>query len=267
MVIRVCDSFGGTPGAWESLQRIFRFDFDIEKCPYIPDDSIISLANVLWNQKIDTRVRERLQSIQTALRQIYSHDVDPVKYLMYLYYKEWLWIKDVNKRLWELWVSYNSVKSIGNLFVTTFGWELRDRQDRTPIQQRKISNPNSTPIVAMKKHWHEKLKENTEKYRAAAEEILSQTHTVQREFDRNIFDSLKWTSKKAFYLLEIFEGISVKMFYDISELSQIKASTTLAHILNRKLKGIHEKNPHIPLVQVGDASLLNQMKKIEKTRA
>ncbi len=182
---------------------------------------------------------------------------------MYLYYKEWLWINDVNKRLDALWVSYNSIKSIGNLFVQTFAWDLRDKQDRTPIQERKMKSPNFIPTLAMQKYWNNRLDIYKNKFNKSCQDILSSTPTALRIFDAQEFKKIRSNTKKCIYLLEIYQGITFQMLYEIKQWAWIDGITTFTNILNQKLEEIHENNPEIPLLKIWQSGLFYEIQKLE----
>lgn len=256
---------------FEIIQTHFTFQLDSNSCPFIPNDAITNYPAFLSQEKRDPRLAWRLQRLQRSLAKVYSNNPDPIAYILELYYQWWLWIEDVNKRLKELdskcWntgknrVSYSSDSSIRNLLTVSLWCEMRNIQDRTEIQRRKISNPKSSPILAMQRHWKDRLSLAHNDFTERTKKLLESSFDVSRKFDKTHFDSLRWNGRKTFYLLETCNNISKQDLYKIFIWLKLQWVTSIRKIINLELEKIHLQNPEIPLIQISDWTLSKEFER------
>ena len=80
-----------------------------------------------------------------------------------------------------------------------------------------MRSPNFIPTRAMKKHWDNRLDEYRNKFNTSCQDILSSTPSVLRVFDALEFKNIRSNTKKCLYLLEIYQGITLAMLYEIKQ--------------------------------------------------
>lgn len=73
-------------------------------------------------------LQEKLIKLKDYLRRNSYKDIDPIKYLWYLYYDEQLSLKDISTRLIHEWI-YFSPSGLKRNLHDVFGWNLRDNYD------------------------------------------------------------------------------------------------------------------------------------------
>lgn len=109
------------------------------------------------------RLYEKLLLLKDNLWTVFSNNVDPIEYIIQLYYWEWLTVEDIFIRLNHLWFNYsekseNPSSVMYNLFTKVFWWELRERWNHTEIT--KLRNQKIKPKRIEK--FLEKHKEDLE---------------------------------------------------------------------------------------------------------
>lgn len=257
MQARLSPSFSGKEWHGNQIHRIFVFDFDAAKCPYLWDDTVLSLADYKSRPSLKwahSRILPKLEALEQGLNRVYSNKVDPVEFLMYLYYKEELTTYEVLERAQKLWLTYQSQSGIQKLFVNSFGWELRDNKEMTERRKKKLTRSNSPALAGLQKSRERTFQENAERFQTHIWDILNTQVSVRPSFSPEYFESIRFNSPKIFYLLECFEWFSFKMFCSLVERTDMWWAS-LARILNEKLETIHKNNPEIPLLTISPASI------------
>ncbi len=106
-------------------------------------------------------ISDRLIELKKCLVETYSNSVDPVEYLAYLYFECWLWLRDISKRLEDIWVDYPS-RSLSVLLWETFWWQLRTHNEWTKITERK--NKTKDNIKKINTERTQAIKEQTSEF-------------------------------------------------------------------------------------------------------
>lgn len=268
MQCKVWKSFAGTEGAWEGIHKSFVFDFDVEKCPYLGDESFTSFPDFKKGKITHKKqqVIDRLEKLAQHLQEVFHQKIDPIEYLIFLYYKEELSVEEIFERHFDFW--YRNSSSLWHIMTHSLKWELRDRtefNERRLKQKRWPQNPALTGLQANAT----KLKEDT--MQKCLEILKWMTENIEEDsFSRETFDSFtgKWSKgKKVWYILKYLHGINPDIIYQINTQHDMWART-FARIINTKVESscvLHDI-PYIGLsLQAADISYIFQMKKKGKT--
>lgn len=262
MSYKRCSSFSGTEWAWESIIRVFTLKYDTCRSPYFSGESIISLDQALekpskkWS---GIRIRQKLLPLQDWLKKIYSNDVDPIKYLIYLYYQEELTTHEVLARCQEIGFPMKTQWWFHKFLTATLWWELRDNKEMTKKRKRKISSPNSPAIIALKRNSVATVQKNTERFEATLMWIIEIQDTKVDLFCLETLNSIEDKYEKAFYILKVFEWITLDVLKQISRKTWLWA-TSITRIINSKLENIHNENSDtVPLIQLHQSMIHKKM--------
>lgn len=263
MPLKVWESISNSHNTWDQMPWIFVLDFDVKKCPYLNRDSITSIdefnakPSKKWSH---ARIFPKLDALQKWLRKNFNNDVDPIQYLIYLYYEKELSTYEILERTQALWFPYQNQSSLHKLFTRSFWWKLRDNKEMTERRKRKISRKSSPSLQWLKKSKEKLWEENSKKFHDSLIQILDLTHTVKNWFSIEQYHSFDKKSDKIFYLLETYEDISFKVLCDIAKNTNMWW-TSLARIINNKLENIHKCNPDIELLTISPAMIHTLLKR------
>jgi len=247
MSLKLASSFTGTPNAWNQVQRVFNFDFDVKKCPYLTDKSIIHLDDYFSSQDISKRVKTtqwpRIQKLGHWLNEFYSNSVDPIEFILYLYYVEQLSAEDVLSRCRDFWFPNKNQSWFCNFLTNTLKWELRDPHEMTDRRQKKISRKSNPSAIWLINATNTRIAEKIQIFNAALLEAL-QDDKESEEFSVETLAECKNKSDKVFYILRVFEWITIEI------LSQIYIDTwvwagVIKNMLDEKLSVIYSENPNL----------------------
>lgn len=168
----------------------------------------------------------RVDSLKVALENSNQPVKDPIDFLYTLYYSEkksLRWILD-NPIVKESTFTY-SVKWLRNLFVESFGWELRLKTDRTP--------EHTNVVNAQIQEW-------IDRYESQLTSLICE-RIVKRDFDILEFNNKKYRIQKALYILNTLGAVNKETLFQISFQWWIWARI-LANALNKQLRMILEDN-------------------------
>ncbi len=136
-------------------------------------------------------VKEKLYNLSDILKVKFKQEIDPVEYLIYLYFDQKISIIDISNNLKKLWISYPK-SSLYNLYHNVLDLELRDRLEQTP--SRKLKDINK---------WENNIfnKEKIEETQKAIDEILLNNKWINRWFKLIEYSKQKNITNKIIYLL------------------------------------------------------------------
>lgn len=252
----VCPSFSGTPGAGEKIEKRFVFDFSVEKCLYLTDASIVNvwMYRERASKQSQVQVLPKLLQLKKSLEEIYSNSIDPIEYLISLYYKDGLSTEEIAERTSKLSFWYITKNGIQKLFKDTLRWELRDPHEITEKRKRRLASSNNPSNIWLRASREKLWVENAQKFHSAIIAILESSHREKRKFSEDEFHALTTKSEKIFYLMKVFEWIT------FTSLCAIAVNTwmwwaSLARIINEKLLIIHTNHSHIPRLTISPAMI------------
>lgn len=228
-----------TPGAtnwiWTEntiIQKQFIFDMNLKNHPLIQEwvksyNDYMDYYNS-WSKQWKIRLKNKLDNLSKKLLTIYWTYIDPIEYIIKLYYWEWLSISDVYKRLNELWWDNKNESSIEKAFKITFWWQLRD-SSWTEISRKKRNFPEQ-----ISKAREEINKKNKKKYdfikNVFKNDVNRILETKLDEFDFIGFESLNKTWK-VLYIFYFLYWINRKELQELNK-KWIWSKVILNHIKN-----------------------------------
>ncbi|EKE29972.1 MAG: hypothetical protein ACD_2C00069G0006 [uncultured bacterium (gcode 4)] len=137
-------------------------------------------------------LKERMIQLEGALSKRYSHSVDPVVYIMHLYFKEELSIRDISSRLALFWVNIPR-NTLTNMLTNIFSWTLRPHNEITKVTEKK----NRAKVIP-----------NNTKRTAAIQEAISLIIDAalkwKNGFDYNEFLSCRNLMERTIFVFRIF---------------------------------------------------------------
>jgi len=120
------------------------------------------------------KLKGDIKTLKEWLTRYYNNPVDPIVYIMKLYYNDQLAIRDIVLRLEELWVKTNDSTMHGRM-TRVFGWTLRWDDDKNT--QRTYKKNRVKPLIVSFN------KERTEDILKAKKAIIDWILTKQKPFD------------------------------------------------------------------------------------
>lgn len=226
---------------WEwIIQKKFIFNWDLNNINWI-QNWIKTYNDYLnyyesWDKRWKTRLYNKIQNFKDQLYYIYWYFVDPILYIIKLYYLDNLSIKDVWKRLNDLWWWNNDETSIEKTFKQTFWWDLRDnlwtdisKKKRNFEEQiknaREINDENNRKKYEILKNFFERR-------------IEAIINIKIEEFDKKWFENLNKTWK-ILYILYFFYWINRNEILNLRK-SEIW-SRVISTFINQNIENLLKK--------------------------
>lgn len=158
-----------------------------------------------WERRWKIRLKNKLDRLSKSLLEKYWYIIDPIKYLLFLYYHEWLSIENIHLRIKTMWFNYSDSNWLLICFKTTFWWELWNRS--WSLISSRIRRANWQIIEAKKVE----KEENDLKYEILRLFIWKRiSKIIWTEFDYNYYNSLINKTQKILYLSWLFLWINEK---------------------------------------------------------
>lgn len=188
-------SWTQTPGAGSDIIR--KLDFPKTSADIV---SFAEFKTVLRDEEQEMHL-ERLEDVKFQLEEIYTGNTDPIHFLYHQYYVEFLSLRDISKRLEEMFSVTYPVTSLRGLFDLLW-WERRENFDEeNPITAKKNSAKVKNGALG------ERVKQRQEKIQSKIEELTALAtpkNFSQKEFER------KTAKYKVSYLIEVLFGCSME---------------------------------------------------------
>lgn len=148
-----------------------------------------------------------LIDLSTYLEGNYSNKVDPIQYLIFLYYEEWLSIPAVYERVENTWKSSETatektkLENFRNFLTNILWWELRGKNERTEIQElKRKANLNTSGIDKQHKVTQEQA---IARFNSQLVKILESSSQKSTSFSPDEYDNIKLKKDKLIYILEV----------------------------------------------------------------
>lgn len=155
-------------------------------------------------------ILDKLDNLSNLIKLKYSQKIDPIEYLIYLYFWKQISINDISLKLKKIWINYPK-STLHNLYYKTLQLKLRDRLEETE------SKKNKEYINWKNNSFNKKRLEETSD---AISKIIESNKWINKWFDLNTYNKLKNKSQKIKYLLNSFSFIkenSDKELYNFIE--------------------------------------------------
>ena len=236
--LRVQNSLTKTPGSPNSNWDI---SYKIWKIQLPPNFQwMTSMKNYLsyyenWEKRWKSRLKNKLDRLKIYLYKNYWFNIDPIKFLIFLYYYELLSVEEIHKRICEMWFNYRDSNWLLIAFKSTFWWELREKSWSSISSRKRKTNwqIDKAKLITDNK--------NKKKYETLTEYINKKVSNILwNEFDFNLYESLKNKTEKILYLIWLFLWINendIKNFYE-----KLKIWTrVISNYLNTELSNFLDK--------------------------
>lgn len=207
------NSFTQTFGYGETISKSFSFDKNLLKLPHLSQWAITNIN--LLKAKKETSLSHRLGKIIANLENLWTQIgkefwigfIDPIEYIIYLYFKENLSIENIFIRINWKWISYKNSSSLTKLLTLTFWWELKDASE------------NKTTSFYIKRDASNSIAKTLERKDTRKAEFISwfiqHSHIDMSDFDSNLFEKYRFKYEKLMYVIcEVFH-ISKKDFLSL----------------------------------------------------
>lgn len=198
------------------------------------------LSYIDWKQGWVGKLKRKLDTLALVLNEKHWYYVDPIKYLIFLYYQEKYSILDIFDLIKNIWFNYKSKKSNSLVFVfrSVFWWDLRNPQKwsyRTidkRIKRWSLWTRNATETNNIR---------NKEKQDMLIFFITIKVNNILiNDFDKNLYENYN-RFDKIMYILWLVIWINKLDLVYINERLWI-GLTIITNILNEKIKFFIDEN-------------------------
>ncbi len=230
-----------TPWYWKIIRKWFSFDYWLLEINELSQEWAIKnledLRKILkvWNQIVCLR---KFESLWKKLSLEYWQKIDPIEYIIKLYYSDWLSVESIFERLNNKWLNY-SVKSknpssvLLNLFKKTFKWELRTRWEKSEIAKKRMASSLPNKIKPLIEKNTRSLEETEYTVKIWTDflttELIEEIKLSDKEAEYLDKEKANW--KKLIFLLNKFYSIN------LNHLKNLKNTHSLS---NKRLAIIFE---------------------------
>ncbi len=147
IAIKTYNSATGTLWSWNNIKRSFSISYELKEKAWW----IVSMTDFYdyynnWEKRWKTRLLNRLNTYKNWLKKKFGIDIDPIEYLLFLYFKEGKSIEDIFYSENNKWLNYKNDTCLWKLFKDTFWWKLRDtawskltKKKREAIKEKQVS--------------------------------------------------------------------------------------------------------------------------------
>jgi len=126
------NTFTQTQGYWDKISRSFQFDANLISTVHLWKNAIVNLQ--MLKRKKETSQSHRLGKIISHLeilgtylgKDIWWWFIDPIEYIIQLYFKDNLSISQIFERINGKWLNYKNPSGLAKLLTLTFWWHLKD---------------------------------------------------------------------------------------------------------------------------------------------
>ena len=169
--------------------------------------------------------------------------IDPVKYLIFLYYQKSLSVEEIHNIVKDKWMDYIYRQSIHKLFKKNFFWKLRKTSWSYRTSTKKKENKQSVkPREAL-------LEKYEKKYNILKNYIKNKVNNlIYNNFDINIYKKFELKIDKILYILWITLWINEHDILYINKTLKIWA-IIIQNTLNEQIENfIHKYNLNIRIL-------------------
>lgn len=236
----------GTLWIWEKISKSFSFDRTLLEHNNLQWEWVIKSLNDYENTNIVGQgytTLKKLKELKKNLSIEYSTIIDPIEYLIQLYYWEWLSVESIFERVNNKWLHYSEKwwcpsAVLTNLFKKSFKWELRDRATRSEIwEKRRISTLEGR--INKLRTTNQKALEETKEITSLFVSFLSWKYNNDIKLNNEELAefSIKSNWKKVVYLLDKYYSINLNQFVNLHRVHKLSWNR-LSIIINELLKNI-----------------------------
>jgi hypothetical protein len=203
-----------------------------------------------------TKTKELFRKIDDLTKEIYTNPIDPIKYIYFLYYKEWFSIKVIANRF-----NYDK-KNLNDFLRFTLWWDLEDANYRTESWKKRREKTNNTSwLESNRNKIHE---EALEIYNKKLISILEEIKISDKnKFDKKYLKKLNWKHRKIIYLISIHFKLTIKNSIKlIEDLKTVSGSRVISREFNKEIDNILLKN-NIEKIEISESNIEEINKKYD----
>lgn len=158
LVMQMCDPWTWTEWTWNTIKKIIQITIPnnfiwIKNYREFLEKYKTKKWKIHWSYK---NIEDKLKIIGEWLKQEYWKSIDPIEYLIFLYYNEKISADDVANRIKSKYgIDFGERKNFWRILSNTLWWELRQNNEETPTKLKKDK------IKAKKLDHHIKRKKET----------------------------------------------------------------------------------------------------------
>ncbi|EKE28317.1 MAG: hypothetical protein ACD_3C00079G0003 [uncultured bacterium (gcode 4)] len=205
----------------------------------------VKRGNYIW-------IKNKMIQLEESLSNRYSRPVDPVIFIMHLYFKEELSVRDISARIELFWVKIPK-NTLNNILANVFWWTLRLHNEITKVTEKK----NRAKVIPR----------NTRRTAAIAEAIsiiVKGALNNKKWFDYAEFKNCKNLKERVTLLLKIYSlawnETEAKLY--LTNLHKTwKSMDTIAIILTKLFENAFGEIPNAKIIKVRGMDVNRLLKK------
>lgn len=190
--------------------------------------------------------RKRLDIFKENLKKSFNNqDVDPIEYLISLYYQCWLSVDDMSERVGKLWFEYKDATWLRMFLTKTLNWTLRENTERTEHRVRKEKNIwKIKRSNSLREYNKPRIKEQVTAITHAIDAIMQDHNSLWNSYSVDAYNSLSNNTKKCLYLLQCFMWVWAE---EIEKLFSVEDNQNIiCSVIETKLAVIFASNNITP---------------------
>lgn len=195
---------------WNNIRKRFSLEINMALIPGFEkawviknySDYMVHFNTLRWKKGRHYASKKKLDGFKENLKkEFHNQDVDPIEYLIYLYYQCWLSIDDIWERVNELGLTYKDPTWLRVFVTKTFNWTLRENTEKTEQRIRKEKTGwKEKRVTSLREFNKPRIEEQTQKIREAIDTLIGEW----KDFNKEVYNSLSNNTKKCIYLFECF---------------------------------------------------------------
>jgi len=183
-----------------------------------------------WDKRGKTLLFKRMKKYKETLVKEFWYNVDPIKYLIFLYFQEWKSYDAIFKSENEKWLNYKDTRWLSKMLTNTLWWISRDNWGSELTRKRKIASGQiEKASITINKEYDEKH-EKVIKY---IKDKVDKIFWPFPKFEYENFNKIR-KHEKILYILSCINGINKE------DIIKIKQNWIWTRIIAKELNKIIE---------------------------
>lgn len=220
----------------------------------------------LWSEDWNKYWRPitRLRDFWEKLSEVYGSKIDPIQYLIYLYFEVKLNYEEMYEEAAKIGIDYENQRSLHGMLSKVLGWSFRRSENMTEEKRKQQSEKTRE---TREQNNRRVLAENSTVFWNAVAQILGKELEINTEsnawFDANHYAGIQSAPERVFYLLSCFSEITPETLYHISQNTPLWARA-LAREANKIVAEICKTHSIFPVPELKQSSLSTRFQKMER---
>lgn len=221
MITIVTDGgFNETPWTGNSIVKRFKLEINTALIPGFEKpwviknyaDYMVHFNTLRGKKGRHYASKKRLDTFKEKLKKEFNNqNVDPIEYLISLYYQYWISIDDMCERVGKLWFEYKDATWLRMFVTKTLNWTLRENTEKTEHRKRKEETVGKEKRANSLREYNKPIIEKQIISITNAIDTIMSTHSqAWSTYNEEIYNSLPNNTKKCLYLLQCFMWVWAK---------------------------------------------------------